>query len=159
MTKFPSKMLLEAIRINRYVVYAFLLIIFSGTIHTIFQLYLKPTPEEYMGVISDFRIVCLGWIPVAIVIMILFATQHREFSALVGKSKFRGYKKIVSGSGIISIFMVIVSYSYEILYDTLSIELQKWLIFVINPFFIIAIIMIIFSFALVANLLMIQSEY
>ncbi len=158
MTKFLSKRLLKRMLINRYLLHATMLSIFLVVIQTIFWLYLKPTPEEYMQVISDFTIVCLGWVPVATVIMVLFVTQHKEFSALLGKNLFRECAKVVAGSGIVSIFMVMFSYAYETLHDTLSIELQKWFLLAITPFFSIAILMIIFSFALLANLLMIQFE-
>ena len=101
MAKYSSKRLLKGIRINRYIVYATLLTILLAATHTIFLLYLKPTIEEYIEVVSDFKVVCLGWIPVATVIMVLFANQHIEFSALLSKNIFREYAKIVAGSGII----------------------------------------------------------
>ena len=159
MVKYLNKRIWRDIRIYKYFFYPllfspFILVIFIAHI----SYYEKFELEKRLEIISSFETICLGWIPVTALILGLFITNNRKFSDLLGKDYFHNAIKTVANSGFLSMFIIILSLIYRIIYDMLSTESQYWLTYAISFCFAFAIMHIMFSFARLANLAIHQLE-
>ena len=159
MAKYLNKRIWRNIRIYKYFFYPLLLIPFFIVIFIAhISYYEKLKLEKYLEIIPSFEAICLGWIPITALILGLFITNNRKFSDLLGKDYFHNTIKTVANSGFLSMFIIILSLIYRIIYDMLSTEFQYWLAYVISFCFMVAFTHIMFSFATLANLAIHQLE-